>query len=546
MSEMKLYYLRRLKRIAKRLNETQNPTEFRVLVKAAKEIASNLRGQYSNDTHTDASNDDIDWITMENGEHVPLVGGVAIGGPMKGKNFSDAKSQKRSSHQSSGSSSSSASRANRPIVHGKDISTSYTGEGDIKSVMKAQGFDGLPKVVSKDEFDKAVKASNFIAQRTYAASDQETLDKYQDMLYNGEWYVECTEGGAQYGQGMYCAADYEGNLSDGIKAEMKHYASIGKNRWPVNWGEVRKMKAKEANKAYHDALNKGMDMMTEDQKLVFTLMDLTKKPSDKATDLACEILRKMNPDERAKFDALRTSTLTEAFNASYDIKYMPDDDYAASHGLGAKIATETLTLDPSSKIAKYRDLAKAYYGLPTEDWDTVMENAKKEGIKKIGEKYGAEVADAYATVVTGNQKMTVTEALKITESLGSNEMDDINSIYNNSRNSAENKFYKHQEKREKEGDAIREKFPDIGAYAASLGYDAINAGGHGKSGSYTVILNRTKTIFLDQGTKTDAFDADGDEQITFVPYEDGFIYALKGKEVVGWVKVFTVEKKANA
>lgn len=37
-----------------------------------------------------------------------------------------------------------------------------------------------------------------------------------------------------------------------------------------------------------------------------------------------------------------------------------------------------------------------------------------------------------------------------------------------------------------------------GAVLAELGYDAINARGHGVSGSYTVILNRTKLILLDE------------------------------------------------
>jgi hypothetical protein len=32
------------------------------------------------------------------------------------------------------------------------------------------------------------------------------------------------------------------------------------------------------------------------------------------------------------------------------------------------------------------------------------------------------------------------------------------------------------------------------ALAALMGYDAINAHGHGQTGSYTVILNRTKLI----------------------------------------------------
>lgn len=37
-----------------------------------------------------------------------------------------------------------------------------------------------------------------------------------------------------------------------------------------------------------------------------------------------------------------------------------------------------------------------------------------------------------------------------------------------------------------------------GELATVMGYDAINAEGHGASGSYTVILNRTKTIFKKQ------------------------------------------------
>ena len=41
---------------------------------------------------------------------------------------------------------------------------------------------------------------------------------------------------------------------------------------------------------------------------------------------------------------------------------------------------------------------------------------------------------------------------------------------------------------------------NAGVLAAEMGYDAINAVGHGKSGSYTVILNRTKVIFCEGGS----------------------------------------------
>ena len=44
------------------------------------------------------------------------------------------------------------------------------------------------------------------------------------------------------------------------------------------------------------------------------------------------------------------------------------------------------------------------------------------------------------------------------------------------------------------------KLKDPGTLAAEMGYDAIKADGHGDSGSYTVILNRTKVIFCKGGS----------------------------------------------
>ena len=37
---------------------------------------------------------------------------------------------------------------------------------------------------------------------------------------------------------------------------------------------------------------------------------------------------------------------------------------------------------------------------------------------------------------------------------------------------------------------------DLGVLAAEMGYDVIRAEGHGESGSYSVILNRTKLIMI--------------------------------------------------
>lgn len=94
------------------------------------------------------------------------------------------------------------------VAEGRDISDTWQRRPDqfgfeIEDVINAQGFDGKPRIVSAEEFDAAVKQSNFIAQRTYSASDQETLDAYREQLYSGNWYVDCSNGGAMFGQGMY-------------------------------------------------------------------------------------------------------------------------------------------------------------------------------------------------------------------------------------------------------------------------------------------------------------------------------------------------------
>lgn len=116
------------------------------------------------------------------------------------------------------------------IINGKDISAAWKRRPDqfdfeIEDVINAQGFDGLPRVVSAKEFDRYVQESNFIAQRTYSAPDQDTLDDYRDQLYHGKWYVDCSTGGAAYGHGMYCCYDYGTVISETTKNEMIRYGA---------------------------------------------------------------------------------------------------------------------------------------------------------------------------------------------------------------------------------------------------------------------------------------------------------------------------------
>ena len=317
-----------------------------------------------------------------------------------------------------------------PVAQGKNIVASYTGSGDIKSVIHAQGFDGLPKCVGRKEFDKAVESSNFIAQRTYAATSQEVLDAYHDQLCNGEWYIECTEGGAFYGQGMYCAADYTGKLSERIQSEMALYTQIGRNE----------------GKPY------------------------------------------------------------------------------------AKI--ETLTLDPGAKIISYKEVLKAHKGeLTDERASQFVRDYAEPKLKSIGEKYG-EQAETAARWKFGESDIPWEVASEAAKSVGEEvtakiveEVDGIRSGAYGALNAYRNQF-------RKESEEIRKKYGDVGAYAAALGYDAINADVFGVS--HTVILNRTKTIILDESVH----NKDGAEHaVRFQLGADGVIYAIKDRKVIGCVYV---------
>lgn len=134
-------------------------------------------------------------------------------------------------HEQSGS----ASEPARHFVNGVDLTDTWQRRPDqfqyeIEDIINAQGFDGLPKVVSANEFDKIVADSGIYCQRIYGAEDTETVLKYQDMLYNGKWYVDCSNGGAAYGQGMYCGTGigkpYETKELAGV---MNNYADSSYN-----------------------------------------------------------------------------------------------------------------------------------------------------------------------------------------------------------------------------------------------------------------------------------------------------------------------------
>lgn len=324
----------------------------------------------------------------------------------------------------------------RTAVQGKDITGKWKRREsefsfEINDVMNAQGFDGLPNVVSKEEFDKAVKESGFIAQRTYSAPDQETLDLYREQLYNGDWYVDCSTGGAQYGQGMYCAADYDGKLTDGIKAEMNHYRSLGETR---NAGKTIADVPKEKQQQWiEDSIKRNFGEEALNDKNLRTIIESEVLPGSHTFQAQMDAHIELGED---KYDYMK---------AVIELREKKTEFFSY---------TETFTLTEDANIVTYRELdeMRTYTGLET----------------RLVNGYDLSEKDRSALLKWVDEEMDVSD---LPENLA--------------------KIGKEIEERV---DKLMES--DMGSLAVQLGYDAINAEGHGESGSYTVILNRTKCIFL--------------------------------------------------
>lgn len=348
------------------------------------------------------------------------------------------------------------------MSEGKDISETWQRRNEefdfeIEDVINAQGFDGTPRVVSEEEFKKAVEESSFIAQRTYSAPNQEVLDAYREQLYNGKWYVDCSTGGAQYGQGMYCAADYNGQLTKGIKDEMRHYRSLGEERNGFAFASI------EQKKEYLEKWVKS-NMPENLQKPAFDYIGLQNGLSD-------------FDEANAGAKILGKDWIKKIYESG-----IGEDVFYLHNGYSY---TETMTLDKSAKIVDYIDV-KAERNT---DLNNIRMSYAEDGVKAFAK----------------NNELTVSEE-GVYRSILSDTLRYGTPIHPGANTGIDEEviqyFMEEARDRKLQIDYLLEKDDkyktirdmDIGAYATLKGYDAINAEGHGASGSYTVILNRTKVI----------------------------------------------------
>ena len=366
------------------------------------------------------------------------------------------------------------------VVQGKDITSTWKRQSnkfqhEINDVIHAQGFDGVPKIVSKAEFDKAVKAANggkgFLAQRTYSASTEPELKGFRDQLYHGEWYVACTTGGAQYGQGMYCAADYNGELSDGIKTEMVHYID------QYSRLSTEKIDRSEWVERATDSAIRTLSVSVDSD---------TRRWIKKNGDLVRQYAEAFYDDTNVvavaqKIPSAQRTRIKTIFYGTEMNKPQPHN-------------VETFTLDPSAKVITYDDLWQKYHEYQGQfDHTALMDEARDEvytelhiGLEQETEMRG--LLYQYSRARGDQQAMELVK--KRAAAKGYN--------FDKNDNDPQKSLLALRKLIDERYEQKRQKYVhDIGAYAALLGYDAINAEGHGQSDSYTVVLNRTKCIFLD-------------------------------------------------
>lgn len=262
-----------------------------------------------------------------------------------------------------------------PIVHGTNR-VNFDGLDEdrfdfyIQQIIFEQGYDGKPRVVSKAEFGRILDTDKqpFLA-RTYSAPTQEILGEYKRQLREGDFYVDCSVGGSQYGKGMYAAGAYSENKIQDALVEVQDYIQLNRSRGN-NYSRIEKMTLDPSAR-----IIKYADIDTEYNNAVISNIDVL-----------------VGGSATYKNHAIRYMTYEEKFTA-------------------AKIARE-----PPSVLKQIRN------------------KQDKEGVAMWKE--------------------------------------DSTSFF-----------------------VFRDCYAkDKGTKAAELGYDAINAEHHGRSDSYTVVLNRTKLI----------------------------------------------------
>ena len=409
---------------------------------------------------------------------------------------------------------------NFKIVQGKDMTAdykwdykSYTDEKtgqvidtEIEDVIHKQGFDGLPKVVSQDEFDRIAKEHPEmpILMRSYSAPNADTLAEYDHMLESGAWYIDCGVGGAQYGQGMYTAGSYGENKDiRGVMAEMDHYRRLNEKRAYENYTPDL-----SGNEAYEDNDSHGIWIWDKSKMQSFGESSRPEDGQEVAIYFPNRSVTRTGVFEGGKLvypDRLASFSLN---SENEPIEWAPIERKDNRERLDAQSSTRMMTLDPSAKIITYNALKALKRGdLSAEEERQVKNDVFEQVAKQKSLTPEQQLMVRFEAGIIRNEEERKQAAEQMTKyfSMPENrEKTKLRKILEDAEYETRWGAMKRVEKMEDERANAYRNFTDIGSFAAALGYDAINAETHGDSGSYTVVLNRTKVILSNQRVRVGA------------------------------------------
>ncbi len=376
---------------------------------------------------------------------------------------------------------------------------------DIEHVITQQGFNGPPKIVSQEEMMRIIDEHPEmpVLFRSYAALGHEAVQAYDDMLEGGEWYVDCSNGGAQYGQGMYCAGVYGSRDYSGALSEMEHYRHVSMKNAQARWCPDLAEDEDRVNVDGKSVIYRQADMKSTEEHKPPEAQDVVAMVKSQWTvESAKGYFMPADPEDDES--PLEFTYYTDAGGwqtvPAEKVPYWAPIDRIETPPPAAA-STRMMTLDPSAKIITYKeaqrimsgDLTKAQrkeiYQERLREYQKELDESGVDGPERVIREYAFKGSldllsdgdsDAYLKACDqcsneermfwldqghkkGNEAFSQTET---EESLG----------------------------RRERAEKIQKFGKDVGVCMAALGYDAINCEGHGDTDSYTVVLNRTKLI----------------------------------------------------
>ena len=444
------------------------------------------------------------------------------------------------------------------VVTGKDLSKTYVPNPDapskIKDIIHQQGFDGIPKIVSPEEFDKIASENKGMPLmfRTYSGPDEGTIKTYDEALEGGDWYVDCTVGAALEGQGMYTNAVFD------------HDSSFDMHRCKMEMGKYQRY-ARQREYAYMDAppgTVKNKDPRTGE----IVMLDKRSKSfaKDPPPNGSIVYLKESSYETRDYFNSATGEHIT--IDANYrgyfyddgrlyrindqDIEYDPEhESYSLAYSTPPKAMYFTeadhekfgipdckstirrMTMDPSAKMISLDDAKRLMrtYNAGAEERKTtaaiseIASGSSDFDPKKAFPGLGVEIDDYAGTSFEGRLRSLYgddPEAFRkdvgqyVCSRLFEELQDENPAKYGTYKNpfsmpegSARTLFdnmvdsdaLKLPRRRwldsaiNRFGESFSKSIDDPGQIAALYGYDAINASGSA-DGSYVIVLNRTKVI----------------------------------------------------